>query len=154
MSALFADVHPAIIWSVAAIILAIAEMVLPGTFLVWLGLAAAFTAGLAVVVPLSLPFQLLAFAIFSALAVSGGRLWYLARPVEPEDPLLNDRSARMIGRQVLVIEAITHGHGRVRVDDGSWQATGPDTPAGAYVVVTEVSGSTLTVSPLPAQPPG
>ncbi|OJY63649.1 MAG: hypothetical protein BGP16_01885 [Sphingobium sp. 66-54] len=149
ISDLFGGAHPAIIWGIVAIVLAVAEMTLPGVFLIWLSLAAALTAGLSLVVPLDDSFQLLAFAIFSALSVSGGRLWYLARPVEPEDRLLNDRSARMIGRHVVVSEAIAHGEGRVRIDDGSWSAQGPDAPVGAHMVVVAVKGSTLIVEALP-----
>jgi len=148
ISDLFGGVHPSIVWGVLAIVLALTEIFVPGVFLVWLAVAAALTAGLASLLPISETFQLLAFAIFSALSVSGGRLWYLARPVEGDDPLLNDRAARMLGRTVVVIEAITHGQGRVRVDDGSWQATGPDAEAGTHMVVTGVSGSVLTVAPL------
>jgi len=140
-------VHPAILWGTLAIVLAIAELAAPGVFIIWLALAAALTAGLAALVPIDGPFQLLAFAIFSALSVSGGRLWYLARPVEPDDPLLNEPTARLIGRQVVVSEAIRHGEGRVRVGDGSWSATGPDAPEGARMIVTEVRGSVLVVAP-------
>jgi membrane protein implicated in regulation of membrane protease activity len=146
ISELFGGVHPAVLWGILAIVLAVTEMALPGVFLIWLSLAAALTAGFAFLLPLGEPFQLLAFAIFSALSVSGGRLWYLARPVESEDAMLNDRAARMIGRQVVVIEAISHGEGRVSIDDGSWTATGPDAPIGTHMLVTGVSGSILTVA--------
>ena len=147
------DVHPSILWGVFAVILAAGEIVAPGVFLIWLGLAAALTAVLTLVLPLGEPFQLLAFAIFTALSVSGGRMWYLANPVEPDDPLLNDRAARLIGRELLVIEPINHGVGRVQVDDGSWTATGPNVDAGAYVVVTGIKGTALIVEPLPPQLP-
>jgi len=146
----FGGLNPAILWGILAIILAIAELAAPGVFIIWLALAAALTAGLASLVPIDGPFQLLAFAIFSALSVSGGRLWYLARPVEPETPLLNEPAARLIGRRVVVLEAIHDGEGRVRVDDGSWPATGPDAPAGAPMVVADVRGSVLVVAHPPA----
>jgi membrane protein implicated in regulation of membrane protease activity len=152
ISDLFGGAHPSILWAVLAIILAIAEMFLPGVFLIWLSVAAALTAGATLLLPISEPFQLFAFAIFSALSVSGGRLWYLARPVEGQDPLLNDRAARMIGRQVVVAEAITHGEGRVRIDDGSWPATGPDAEIGAHMLITGINGSTLVVTHLPDGP--
>ncbi|MBT2189330.1 NfeD family protein [Sphingobium nicotianae] len=148
----FDGASPALLWGILAIVLAIAEMVIPGTFLIWISLAAALTAGVTLLLPVDPSFQMLAFAILSALSVSGGRLWYLARPVEAEDPLLNDRAARMIGRKVEVIEAIVKGEGRVRVDDGSWRANGPDAEVGAHMLVTGVSGSTLTVTHLPPEP--
>jgi membrane protein implicated in regulation of membrane protease activity len=149
---MFDGIHPAIVWGVLAIILAVAEMTVPGVFLIWLSLAAGLTAGLSLLLPVSEPLQLIAFAIFSALAVSGGRLWYLARPVEAEDPMLNDRAARMVGRRAVVSEAIVQGEGRVRLDDGSWPATGPDAAVGTHMVITGVEGSTLVVEHLPALP--
>lgn len=149
----FGGVHPSVIWGVLAILLALVEIVLPGVFMIWLAVAAALTATLVMLLPMGEALQLLAFAVFSVLAMSGGRLWYLARPVVGEDPLLNDRAARMIGRHVVVVEAIMHGRGRVRVDDGSWQASGPDAAEGSFVIVTGVSGSTLTVAPLPTAAP-
>ncbi len=152
MSGLFGGIHPSLLWGVLAVILAVAEMLVPGVFLIWLALAAALTAGAALLLPISEPLQLLAFAIFSILSLSGGRLWYLARPVEPQDPLLNERVARLIGRTVLVVEDIRHGEGRVRVDDGSWMATGPDAPAGTHVRITGHAGASLVVEPVPELP--
>lgn len=149
---LFGDIHPSIFWGILAVILAAAELLAPGVFLIWVSLAAALTAGAVLLLPIGEPFQWLAFAIFSALSISGGRLWYLARPVEPEDPLLNDRTARLIGRTVVVTQAISHGEGRVRVDDGSWPVSGPDASTGSYVRITGVSGSILTVEPVPETP--
>lgn len=146
---MFDGVNPSILWGIFAVVLAASEMIVPGVFLIWLGVAAALTAGLTLIMPLGTHFQLLAFAIFTAISVSGGRLWYLSHPVESEDPLLNDRAARLLGRELLVVEPINHGVGRVRVDDGSWTATGPDVDAGTYVVVTGTKGSALVVEPLP-----
>jgi membrane protein implicated in regulation of membrane protease activity len=138
-------VSPAILWGILAIVLAAAELVVPGAFLIWIAIAAALTATITMLLPIAIPFQLLVFAIFSALAVSGGRLWYLANPAQSADPKLNDMAARLIGRDVVVSEAIAGGQGRVRIDDGSWRASGPDAPVGAHLTVIEVDGSTLVV---------
>jgi membrane protein implicated in regulation of membrane protease activity len=40
----------------------------------------------------------------------------------------------------------------VRLDDGSWPATGPDAAVGTHMVITGVEGSTLVVEHLPALP--
>ncbi|MCW2387835.1 membrane protein implicated in regulation of membrane protease activity [Sphingobium sp. B11D3B] len=149
MTPMLDGMHPSILWGVFAVILAGAEIIVPGVFLIWLGVAAALTAGLSLVLPINPAFQLLAFAIFTAISVSGGRLWYLARPVASQDPMLNDRAARLVGRELLVVEPINHGVGRVKVDDGSWTATGPDADPGSYVRVTGTKGAALIVEPLP-----
>lgn len=143
---MFEGLHHSVLWGIAAMVLAIGEIIAPGVFLIWLALAAALTAGLTLLLPIGAAFQLLAFAIFTALSVYGGRLWYLARPVEPTDTMLNDKTARMMGRSVIVTETIVHGQGRVRVDDSSWQATGPDAEIGAHMMIAGVDGTTLIVA--------
>ncbi|MBO9575517.1 MAG: NfeD family protein [Sphingobium sp.] len=136
---------PWMIWAIVALGLAAAELVVPGVFLIFLAIGAALTALVEFLVPMNGAFQMLLFSILSALTVSGGRLWYLARPAST-DPMLNDRAARLIGRQVTVSDAIVQGEGRVRVDDSSWRATGPDAPVGARMTVVEVDGATLVVA--------
>ncbi len=143
---MFEGLHHSVLWGIVAVVLAIGEIIAPGVFLIWLALAAALTAGLTLLLPIGEAFQVLAFAIFTALSVSGGRLWYLARPVEPTDTMLNDKTARMMGRSVIVTETIIHGQGRVRVDDSSWQATGPDAEIGTHMMIAGVDGTTLIVA--------
>jgi membrane protein implicated in regulation of membrane protease activity len=140
------SMSPSLLWGIAALVLAAAELVVPGVFLIFLAIAAALTAIVELLVPMGGAFQLLIFSVLSALSVSAGRLWYLARPATSVDPMLNDRGARLIGRVVTVSEAIVHGQGRVNVDDSSWRASGPDAPVGARLTIVEVDGSTLVVS--------
>ncbi len=141
----FGALSPPLIWGIIALVLALAELVVPGVFLVFLAIAAALTGVVDLLIPMGGAFQLLIFSVLSALSVSAGRLWYLARPVT-SDPLLNDRAARLIGRHVTVAEAIVSGEGRVKVDDSSWPARGPDAPAGARMTIVEVDGGVLIVA--------
>ena len=141
----FGAISPPLLWGIVALILGIAELVVPGVFLVFLAIAAGLTALVDLCVPMNGAFQMLVFSVLSALCVSGGRLWYLARPANSPDPLLNDRAARLIGRNVVVADAIVQGEGRVRIDDSSWRAAGPDAPVGARLTVIAVDGSTLVV---------
>ena len=62
--------------------------------------------------------------------MAGGRRHYARNPVASDDPLLNDRTARLIGQNVEVVTAIENGEGRVRVGDSVWSARGADAPAG------------------------
>ncbi len=142
---LLGGVSPPLLWGILALVLGMAELVVPGVFLVFLAIAAALTAVVELLIPMNGAFQLLIFSVLSALSVSGGRLWYLARPAA-SDPLLNNRAARLIGRNVVVAEAIVQGEGRVRVDDSSWPARGPDAPVGARMTIVEVDGSVLIVA--------
>jgi hypothetical protein len=51
----------------------------------------------------------------------------------------------LVGRVVVVVEAIENGRGKVQVGDTLWPAEGPDTAAGSQVVVTGVKGVVLVV---------
>ena len=140
---------PALYWLIAALALGVAELAVPGVFLVFLAVAAAITGVLALAVPgMGLAAQLVSFAVWSGVAVAVGRRWYRDFPVASTDPLLNDRGARLIGQVVRVTEAITDGSGRVRVGDGEWPAAGADAPVGAKVRVVSNRGGVLTVETL------
>jgi membrane protein implicated in regulation of membrane protease activity len=132
-------------WLVFAALLGIAEVLMPGVFLIWIAIAAALTGLVALVLPIGLPFQLLLFAALSVVAVWGGRRWYVDNPVDSTDPLLNDRTARLIGQTVIVVEPITGGEGRVKVGDSVWTARGDDAEAGARVRVVGAEGTVLQV---------
>ena len=132
-------------WLVFAALLGVAEVMIPGVFLIWVALAAAVTGLIALLLPVSVPVQLLIFALLCLLSVWGGRRWYAANPVDSQDPLLNDRTARLIGEVVLVVEPIEAGRGRVKVGDSVWSCRGPDAPAGSRVRVTGADASVLQV---------
>ncbi len=136
-------------WLIAALLLGIAELAVPGVFLVFLAIAAAVTGAAVFALPdLPVAAQLGSFAVWSVVTVLIGRRWYVDYPVEGGDPMLNDRAARMIGEIVTVEAAIVDGHGRVVVGDGGWPARGPDAPAGARVRVVAVEGGTVVVEAL------
>jgi inner membrane protein len=101
----FDGLDPAWAWLIVAALLAIAELAAPGIFLVWLAAAAALTGLTTFLLPLDLPFQLLLFGLYSIAAVLVGRRLY-ERSADEGDPLLNDRTARLIGETVLVVAAI------------------------------------------------
>ena len=141
------------LWLLAAIVMAIAELLVPGVFLIWLAAAAAGTGLLTLVFGISFAFQIVLFALLAIGAVYAGRKWYSANPVESSDPLLNQRAARLVGETVVVVTAIEDGRGRVKVGDSVWNCRGPDCEAGSRVRVTGADGSCLTVVRLAELPP-
>jgi hypothetical protein len=149
----FGGLEPQWWWLLGAAVLGILEIVMPGIFLIWLGAAAAITGIAVAVVPMTLPLQLALFGLLALVSVLGGRRYYERNPVDSADPLLNDRTARLIGQNVEVVTAIANGEGRVRVGDSVWAARGPDAPAGARVRVIGAEGTCLTVSAPAALPP-
>jgi inner membrane protein len=136
-------------WLIAAVALGILELLAPGFFLVWMGVAAAVTGIIVALLPIPLPWQLGLFALLAFASVFAGRLYYARNPVPTSDPNLNARATRLIGRTVTVESAIENGAGRVRVGDGVWNARGPDAPAGASVVIVAADGTSLTVEAAP-----
>ena len=142
---MFGDLQPGWLWMIGGVLLLIAEIVAPGFFLVFIG-AAAMAAGLfTLLFDLGLPAQLALFALYSILAVVLGRRFYAPAQAGDVDPHLNDRSARLIGRVVTVVEAVDEHGGRVRVGDGEWSARGGPAAVGQRVRISGVDGNCLKV---------
>lgn len=133
-------------WIILGIVLVGVELLAPGVFFLWLGLAALATGLTDAVVGLSWQASTLLFAVLSVAAVLVGRA--ISPPSVQQDDasgLLNRRGEALVGR-VFVLEApIVSGEGRIRVDDSSWRITGPDQPAGSRVRVVRIDGATLIV---------
>lgn len=139
------DLAPHWAWLALGLILAIGEMTIPGVFLIWMAGAAVITGLVTWVVPLSVPLQVVLFAVLSVGAVFIGRNWLRANPIEPADPLMNDRGARAIGETVVVTQVIEGGEGRVKLGDSEWIAKGPDAEPGTRMRVAAHNGSILMV---------
>jgi membrane protein implicated in regulation of membrane protease activity len=136
-------------WLLGAALLGILEIFFPGVFLIWMAAAAAVTGIAVALVPLPIAIQMLLFALLAAGAVFAGRRYYERNPVPSSDPMLNDRTARLVGQRVTVVKAIANGEGRVRVGDSVWAASGPDAEEGATMVVTGAHGTCLDVAAVP-----
>ena len=145
---MIAGIDPQWGWLIAAAVLAVAELVVPGVFLIWLAVAAAITGIATALVPIPPGLQIGLFAILSLLSFMVGRRWYRRNPVYSEDPLLNDRAARLIGETVVVVSPIENGRGRVSVRDTVWSAIGPDSEIGTKVMVVGSEGNCLRVQRL------
>jgi membrane protein implicated in regulation of membrane protease activity len=142
------DLAPHWFWLSAGALLAAAEMLAPGFFLIWLGVAAVVTGMIALALPIGFPAQLVVFAGLAIVSVQVSRKWFRMDTTESEDPLLNDRAARLVGEVVQVVEAIEAGSGRVKVGDGVWTATGPDLPEGSRARIIAVKGTRLEIEPV------
>ena len=137
-------------WWLLALVLIGAEIIAPGYFMLWIGIAAGAMGVVTLIVPtMTAVTQAIAFAGFAI--ASCAVYWRFIRPrIEHRDdqPLLNRRAAKLIGQRFTVVEPIVNGRGKVRVGDGSWLAEGPDAPAGAEVEVVAVDGTALKVRAL------
>ena len=141
------DLDPHYTWLAIGLALAVAEMAIPGVFLIWMAGAALITGLLTWVVPITLPLQIVVFAGLSILAVFMGRRYLVRNPVVAADPLMNRRADRAIGETVVVTQAIAGGSGRVRLGDSDWQARGDDALPGTRLIVVGIEGTVLVVRP-------
>jgi membrane protein implicated in regulation of membrane protease activity len=134
-------------WLIFGIILMALELLAPGVFLFWLGLAALLVGLVSFAFNPSWQLQILMFALFAAAAVP---LWRrLARSnasPSKDNPFLNRRAAALVGRVFTLEKPIIDGAGTVRIDDTVWRVAGPDTPAGSRVRIVDADGANLTVA--------
>ncbi|MEO6041549.1 MAG: NfeD family protein [Croceibacterium sp.] len=142
-------IEPHWVWLTLGVILAAAEMLAPGVYLLWLGLAAIVTGLMTWALGLSVPVQVLDFVALSLIAAFSARRWLAETPIASTDPLMNRRGARMVGHTALVVQPIADGSGRVKYGDSEWIARGPPIPAGQRVRIVGTDGSALLVEPLP-----
>jgi len=130
-------------WLIAGLVLMALELVAPGVFMLWLGLAALLVGVISLVTDWIWQVQVIAFAAFSLAAVP---LWRrLASETNAQSVFLNRRSDALVGRTFTLEKPIMDGSGTVRVDDTIWRVSGPDCPAGSKVKVVRADGASLTV---------
>lgn len=132
-------------WLIFGLILMALELLAPGVFLFWLGLAAFLVGVLSFVFHPSWQAQILLFAVFAVAAVP---LWRRLASRKPSDssPFLNKRADALVGRVFTLEKPIVDGAGTVRIDDTVWRVAGPDAPAGSRVRIVQADGARLTVA--------
>ncbi len=132
-------------WWVLGLILLAIEVVVPGFFFLWFGIAAILIGVSALFIDWPWQMQVVGFVVLSVIAALVGRQFAGNPEVDTADPHLNLRASRLQGRTFVLSEPIVEGSGRVRIDDTVWQVRGPDAPAGARIVVTGADGAVLKV---------
>ena len=140
-------------WIVLGGALGLAEMVVPGAYLMWIALGAAITAVTDAWFGLLLEGQFAVFAVATSISCIVGYFVYGSMQPSPQaEQSLNDPHRAMIGARGIVYEAFSNGRGKVRVGDTVWLATGPDLAVGAPVVVGALDGTRLVVQELQPRP--
>jgi len=113
-------------WLIIGLALSILELIVPGTYLIWFGLAGLCMSMLTYFLPMALSTQIIWFAVFSAIfAVIG---WFSYRYVfkkmqaPQEYRNLNDSAQQYVGRIVTVAEDVNDNQTKVKVGDTYWLA--------------------------------
>src|SRR5258705_12485908 len=134
-------------WWLLALVLVGAEPMVPGFFMLWIGIAAAAVGLILLFLP-PLSFEAQAI-LFAALALVSCFVYckFIRRAIdEPTDlPLLNRRGEQLIGRRFELATAIVNGQGKAHVGDSLWLVRGPELPPGPMIEVVAIDGSTLKV---------
>ena len=133
-----------IIWVAAGLALLILEMLAPGVFMMWLGLAACGAGLLTLAFDFGFEAQVVSFGVLAAVALTVGLR--LRRP----HPVVHTESGGLIGRPATAL--VFQGRdGRVRLGDTDWPARVPPDIAqpdpGTRLRVTQVDGTVLIVRP-------
>jgi membrane protein implicated in regulation of membrane protease activity len=133
-------------WIIAGLCL-VAEALTPGFVFLWLGVSAAVTGLLLAVAPdLGWRWQSLAFTFLSLASVALWLAWRRGR-APTKDSGLNSRAEACVGRVAVLETPLGPGrHGRLRLGDTTWAATGPDLPTGTRVRIVAARGTILEVA--------
>ncbi|HEX2103891.1 MAG TPA: NfeD family protein [Solirubrobacteraceae bacterium] len=137
-----------VLWLVAAVVLAVAEVLNLSFFLFPFAIGAALAA-IVELAGLGTPVAVVVFAVFTAL--SFGILRPIARRHLRTPPQIRTGTAALIGRPAIVLERIANdeGVGCVRLDGEVWTARAYDDDrvfeVGTRVHVMEIRGATALV---------
>ncbi len=133
-----------IIWLIAGLVLLGVEMLAPGVFMMWLGLAAIGTGLVVLGSDIGFELQVVTCGVLAALSLAIGMR--LRRP----PTRLNTQQAGLAGRSAIAL-SFQGREGRVRVGDSDWAARVPtdvaEPAAGTRLRVEGVDGTVLIVRP-------
>jgi membrane protein implicated in regulation of membrane protease activity len=136
-----------VIWLVAAVVLAIAELFTLDLVLIMLA-GGAFVASVVGAVGLGVPVQLAAFAVVSLLGLGAVRPAVKRRLHRGADPTVMGIEA-MEGGEASVVEEVAEGRGMVKIGGELWSARPYDITqvieVGTRVRVVEIKGATALV---------
>jgi len=89
--------------------------------------------------------QLVWFAVFSIVFTVLYWKKFRASTQQTDQPLLNNRTAQLVGKQLPLFEPIVNGTGKVQIADALWAVKGSDAPKDTVVRVVGAEGMTLVV---------
>jgi membrane protein implicated in regulation of membrane protease activity len=132
-------------WLGIALLLLVFEIVVSGTFFMWMAGSAAVVALVVWVVPgIDWKMQTVLFSVLSVVSIV---LWkkYSRDSSESQSLGLNKRGHGYIGKTYTLSSPVERGVGRLVIDDTSWSVEGDDAIAGEKVTVVAVEGMILKV---------
>ncbi|WP_271270752.1 NfeD family protein [Aliamphritea hakodatensis] len=146
MSEFFTELSPWH-WLILGMVLLGFEVLGSAGFLLGIALGALLQAVILFVVPdMAWHVQLLIFALASVIFTL--LYWRVFRRFNDrsDQPLLNDRAAQLIGRQLVLAGPIENGLGKIQIGDTLWRAQADaNIPAGSKIEIIDSQGMVLIV---------
>ncbi len=137
-------------WFSLGILLLLGEVLGAGGFLLGIGIGALLVALTVTVLPgLSWQLQLVWFGVLSV--VSTLVYWKRFRAINQatDQPLLNNRAERLVGRKVELLEPVINGKGKVQIEDALWTVLADEAiDAGSAVEIVGTQGMDLLIKPV------
>lgn len=134
-------------WMIAVAVFLVLEILTPGVFFMWIGIAAFITGIVDLAAPETTPAVLgMIFAVLAVISACVGRK--LMKKEQNVPSTLNNRAEQYVGQVFQVYEAVTDGRGKIKVGDTVWAVVADkDIPADTSVRVVSVKGTALAVEP-------
>ena len=134
-------------WLILGFCLLIAEIIIPGIFLLWWGIAAIITAGItALFSGISLVASGIIYALLSfILSIAWWKYQHAKDKTDQKHSVLNQRDHAMLGSKGTVQEIAPNGIGRGFFGDTTWRIKGEHLQPGDLIEVIYVQGITLFV---------
>lgn len=134
-------------WIALGLVFLGVELLFSGFYCLWIGIAALFVGALSFLIEGNSLFQVLLFALLSVFLIGISRQLSFFRNKEPPENFLNQRSAQLIGKILILENPIIQGKAQVQIGDSKWTVHGPDLEKGSTVMVRRVEGVILIVEP-------
>ena len=132
-------------WLIFALTLSILELFLPGTFLIWIGIAGFLTSIIAYLGG-DIYLQSVCFTIFCITTIFAGKRVYKSFDTENN---LNQKANELIGEELTLLLDIKNKKSRAKVSDSEWTVyCEKELKEGDKAVITEVKGNILHITSL------
>ncbi len=133
-------------WWAAALFLLGIEILVPGTYFLWIAVAAVVVGNLLYIFPqTSIVIQIAIFSILSLAAIWFGRKYFRDTRYPSEQRLLNQRAAQYLGQTAILVQPLSNGEGRIKIGGAYWRVRGLDAAQGSVVKIIDTDGMTLFV---------
>ena len=137
------------LWLGIGIFLLAGELIIPGVFLLWIGIAATAVGILTLFLQdIGFVAEGAFFVVLTIVLIYIAHKFFYGESGEPAFNGLNARAGAYVGQVYTVATAIRNGRGQIRVGDTLWLAGGPDLEEGARARVVAAQGTLLIVEPV------